>query len=129
MSPMIASQLEVLRRVDRGDAAGRAARGRSSSGMMPPTTTGASTPSAREQRDDLGHELEVAARQDRQADHVDVLVARRRRDLLGREADALVDDLHAGVAGGDGDLLGAVGVAVEAGLGHEEPGRPAGHAP
>ena len=32
----------------------------------------------------------------------------------GDEPDALVDDLEAGVAGGDGDLLGAVGVAVEA---------------
>ena len=31
-----------------------------------------------------------------------------------------------GVAGGDGDLLGAVGVAVEPGLGDEEPRRPAG---
>ena len=69
----------------------------------------------------------MAAGQDRQADHVGVLVAGRRRDLLGREADARVDDLHAGVAGGDGDLLGAVGVAVEAGLGDEQPGRAAGH--
>ena len=32
-----------------------------------------------------------------------------------------------GVAGGDGDLLGAVGVAVEAGLGDEQPRRTAGH--
>ena len=96
---------------------------------MPPTTTGASTPSLAQQPHDLGHQLEVAAREDRQADHVDVLVAGDGRDLLGRQADALVDDLHAGVAGGHGDLLGAVGVAVEAGLGHQEPGRPARHAP
>ena len=37
-----------------------------------------------------------------------------------------VDHLHAGVAGGDGDLLGAVGVAVEAGLGDQELRRAAG---
>ena len=37
-------------------------------------------------------------------------------DCAGVEADALVDDLHAAVAGSDGDLLGAVGVAVEPGL-------------
>ena len=55
--------------------------------------------------------------------------ARGRRDLRRRRADALVDDLHAGVAGGDGDLLGAVAVAVETGLGHQEPGRPAVHGP
>jgi hypothetical protein len=33
-----------------------------------------------------------------------------------READALVDDVHAAIAGAHGDLLGAVGMAVEAGL-------------
>ena len=37
-------------------------------------------------------------------------------DAGGGEADALVDHLDAGIAGGDGDLLGAVAVAVEAGL-------------
>jgi hypothetical protein len=42
------------------------------------------------------------------------------------EADAAVHDLHPGVAGGHGDLLGAVGVPVEPGLGHEQLGRPAG---
>ena len=55
----------------------------------------------------------MGAREDRQADHVDVLLDGRGGDLLGRQADALVDHLHAGVAGADGDLLGAVGVAVE----------------
>ena len=40
-----------------------------------------------------------------------------RRWRCGRgEADALVDHLDAGIAGGDGDLLGAVAVAVKAGL-------------
>ena len=38
----------------------------------------------------------------------------------GRQADALVDDFHADIAGADGDLLGAVGVAVEAGLADQE---------
>ena len=51
---------------------------------------------------------------------VDALVDRRAGDLLGGQADALVDDLHADVAGAHGDLLGAVGVAVEAGLADED---------
>ena len=37
-------------------------------------------------------------------------------DAGGGEADALVDHLDAGIAGGDGDLLGTIAVAVEAGL-------------
>ena len=44
----------------------------------------------------------------------------------GDEPDPLVDDLEPGVAGGDRDLLGAVGVAVEPGLGHQQPRRSAG---
>ena len=75
-------QLEVLRRVDRGDA-GSSSSARSSSGMIPPTTTGASTPISRSSSSTSGDELEVRAGEDRQADHVGVLVARRRRDLLG----------------------------------------------
>ncbi len=63
----------------------------------------------------------MGAREDREADHVDVLLDGRGGDLLGGETDPLVDDLHADVAGTDGDLLGAVGVAVEAGLGDEDP--------
>jgi hypothetical protein len=46
-------------------------------------------------------------------------------DLLRRQADALVDDLHARVAGAHGDLLGAVGMAVEAGLADEQLDAPA----
>ena len=61
--------------------------------------------------------------EDRQADQVDVLVARGGRDLLGREPDALVDDLHARVARRDRDLLGAVGVTVEPGLADEDADR------
>ena len=41
-------------------------------------------------------------------------------DLRRRQADAFVDDLHAAVAGAHGDLLGAVGVAVEARLADQE---------
>ncbi len=48
------------------------------------------------------------------------LVDRRARDLRGREPDALVDDVHAGVARADGDLLGAVGVPVEPGLADQD---------
>ncbi len=50
-----------------------------------------------------------------------VLGHRGRDDLLGREPDALVDDLEAGVAGAYGDLLGAVRVAVEPGLADQQP--------
>ena len=93
--------------------------------MIPPTTTGTSTPSPRSNAITLGHELEVAAREDRQAHDVDVLVAGGRGDLLGREPDAGVHDLHARVACRHGDLLGAVRVTVEARLGDEEPRRTA----
>ena len=68
----------------------------------------------------LGDQLEVRAGEDREADHVDVLLQRRLGDLLGGQADALVDHLHAGVAGAQGDLLGAVGVPVEAGLADQD---------
>ena len=74
----------------------------------------------------VGHQLQVGAREDGEADDVDVLVPGRRHDLRRGQPDALVDDLEAGVAGGHGDLLGPVGVAVEAGLGHEQPGRAPG---
>src|SRR6185503_21100450 len=49
-----------------------------------------------------------------------LLLAHRIDDLLGRQPDALVDHLHAGIAGAHRDLLGAVGVAVEPGLADEE---------
>ena len=93
--------------------------------MIPPTTTGASTPASRSCTQRLGHQVEVRARQDREPDDVDVLVPGGRRDLRRREPDALVDDLHAGVAGRDRDLLGAVRVAVEAGLADEDADRAA----
>jgi hypothetical protein len=51
---------------------------------------------------------------------VHALLQRRGCDLRGRQADALVDDVHAGVAGPHGDLLGAVGVPVQARLADQD---------
>src|SRR6202042_2604104 len=56
----------------------------------------------------------------REAYNVDVLLQGRGGDLGRGEADALVDHLHAGVAGAQGDLLGSVGVAVEAWLADQD---------
>jgi hypothetical protein len=50
---------------------------------------------------------------------VDVLGDRGGDDLLGREPDALIDHLEAGVPGPHRDLLGAVAVSVQAGLADE----------
>ena len=69
----------------------------------------------------LGHQLAVRAGQDRQPDAVHALLDRGRRDLGRREPDALVDHLEAGVAGAHGDLLGTVGVPVQAGLADQQP--------
>ena len=44
----------------------------------------------------------------------------RLHQLLGRHADAVVDHLEAGIGGAHRDLLGAVGMAVEAGLADQE---------
>ena len=62
----------------------------------------------------------MRAGQDRQADHVHALVHRRAGDPRRRQPDALVDHVHAGVAGAHGDLLGAVRVAVEARLADQD---------
>ena len=89
--------------------------------MIPPTTTGTSTPRLAQRLDDARDQLAVRAGQDRQADDVDALLSSADAAICdGRQADALVDDVHADVAGADGDLLGAVGVAVEAGLADED---------
>src|SRR5690606_37969071 len=48
------------------------------------------------------------------------LVDRGAYDLSRREADPLVDDLHAHIAGAHGDLLGAVRVSVETWLTDQE---------
>src|SRR5947207_14124711 len=59
------------------------------------------------------HDLEMRTGQHGKPDDVHALLHRGRDDLLGREPDALVDHLEPGVAGADGDLLGAVGMAVQ----------------
>ena len=95
--------------------------------MIPPTTTGASTPIVAQLRRATSGTSSRC-----EPDRIDRPItsgSSSRADAAicsSGEADAGVDDLHAGVAGGDGDLLGAVGVAVEAGLGDEQLRRPAG---
>src|SRR6185295_14677755 len=76
-------------------------------------------------RDHVLHQRHVRAREDRQADHVHAFLQRRIDDLGRREAYPLVHDLHAGIARAHRDLLGAVGVAVEAGLADQELDAPA----
>ena len=99
----------------------RFSSGMSSAGMVPPTVTRtSSTPCVFEQRDDFRDQGHVGAGEDREADRVGVLLDHRLGDLLGRLVQAGVDDLHAGVAEGAGDDLGAAVVAVEAGLGDDD---------
>ena len=69
----------------------------------------------------------MGARQDRQADDVDVLLEGRGRDHLRRLAEARVDDLEALVAQAAGEDLRAAVVAVEAGLGDQDLDRAVGH--
>ena len=95
------------------------------SGMMPPTKTGTSDSAALAQQ--LGDAWESASDASRSGS-----TGRRHRRLLrsaelticsGREADAVVDHLEAGFLGAHRHLLGAVRVAVEARLGHQQPDR------
>jgi len=58
----------------------------------------------------------VRTGQDREPDDVDALLARGADDFGGRQADALIDHVHAGIARAHRDLLGAVGVTVKTGL-------------
>jgi hypothetical protein len=58
----------------------------------------------------------VRAGEDREANDVHAFLERCVGDAGGAEADALVDHLDAGIAGGDGGLLRTIAVAVEAGL-------------
>ena len=53
-------------------------------------------------------------------DDMNAFFRRGRDDRFGRHPDALIDDVHAGVARADRDLLGAVGMAVEAGFADQE---------
>src|SRR5260370_24916401 len=59
---------------------------------------------------------EVGAGENRQSHDGRDLLERGIDDLGRGEPDALVDHLHAGVAGAHRDLLGAVGMAVEPGF-------------
>ena len=95
--------------------------GMSSAGIVPPTvTTTSSTPCSREQLDHPRDQRHVGAGEDREADRVGVLLDHRLGDLLRRLVQAGVDHLHAGVAQGAGDDLGAAVVPVEAGLGDDD---------
>src|SRR6478672_13967724 len=69
---------------------------------------------------------EVRAVVHRDADDIDVLVARDRGDGLGRLAEPAVDDLHARVAQRARHHLDAAVVAVEPDLGDEHPAARAG---
>ena len=63
-----------------------------------------------------------AIQTDRQPDNINVLGYRGGHNLLG-VGECLVDDLEARIPRPDGDLLGAIGMAVEARLTDEEPER------
>ena len=73
----------------------------------------------------LRHEVEMAPRQDRDADNIDVLVVRGGRYLIGGQPYPLIDDLEARVTGSHRNLLGTVGVPVEARFGDKQARRPA----
>ena len=89
--------------------------------MMPPTTTGTSVDAGFFQtRDDIGNERQVRAGQDRQSDDVRAFLCRRSGNAFGREADAVVDHSHAGIAGARRDLLGTIGVAIESRLADQQ---------
>ena len=62
----------------------------------------------------------MRAGQDRKPDHMDAFSAAAATIASGGEADAVINDVHAGIAGAHGDLLGAVGMAVEARLADQE---------
>ena len=76
---------------------------------------------------DARQQRHVRAGQDRQPDHVDVFLQRRRDDHRRRLAQAGVDDFEALVAQSAGKHLGTPIVAVEAGLGDEHLDRTVSH--
>ena len=61
------------------------------------------------------------ARQQADAEHVDVLLDRGLDNFLGRAVQAGIDHVHAGVAKGARDHLDPAIVSVEADLGEEHP--------
>ena len=102
----------------------------SPSGMIPPTITSTSSrPSGAEPVDDARDEGEMGARQQRQSDGVGVLLDHGLDHLLGRLVQPGVDHLEAGVPKGAGDDLGTSVVAIEPGLGHNDPVRTLHRAP
>ena len=68
------------------------------------------------------HEPHVGAGQDADADHVDVFLGGGCGHLVGGDAHAEIDNLHAGVAESAGDDLDATVVAVQAEFGEEDAG-------
>jgi len=80
-----------------------------------------------EQREDLGEDGQVGAREDAQADGIHILLDGCGHDLLRRLVEAGVDDLHPGVPEGPRDHLHAPVVAVEPALRHEDPDLPFPH--
>src|SRR5258706_10877260 len=109
-----AQHVVVARRVDGGDALGAQFLG-----VLVGNDPADDHRNARAPRD-LGGERQVRARQDREADQVHALLQSGVHDLVGSESNALVDDLHARVAGEYRDLLRAARVTVEAGLADEQ---------
>jgi hypothetical protein len=91
----------------------------SAGGMTPPTTTGMSSWLARS-RSTTRWLIDSCAPTGWRADDIDALLDGGGDDDLGRDAQPGVDDLHAGVAQGRGDDLGAAVVAVEARLADED---------
>jgi hypothetical protein len=121
-----AVQLEILGRVDAATPMARRPAA-SSSGMMPPTTTGMSPGPAARIRSIVSSisGMWLPDRIDR-PDHMGAFGRPPPRSRRG-QADAFVVDVHAAVAGARGDLFGAVGMAVEARLAHRNfSRRPAG---
>jgi hypothetical protein len=112
-------QVEVLGGVDRGHA-GRPQQLDVGLGDDPADDDGHVDTAVAQRLHDRRDEFSVRAREDRQAHHVDALLERAGGDLRRRQPDALVDDVHADVAGAHGDLLGPVGMPVEARLAHED---------
>ena len=70
---------------------------------------------------DAGEQVHVGAGEDRKTDRIDVFLERRAGDLLRGLAQPGVDDFHSGVTQRAGDHLDSAVVAVQAGLGEEDP--------
>ena len=102
-----ASDLVVLRCVDRSDADFAQARSVVFGDDSADDDGGIDTHRF-EMVKHMGYEIEVLTRQNRQTDHIRILIASRRGDLFRSEANAGVDDLHARVARCDRNLLGAI---------------------